>query len=473
MSLAGYGASPTDTAIGAVPASPLANEITLTGAGGISANGSFTINSNRLITLAGEATFNVLTNVNMICNSPITGIANAPTHITGSGVFTLGVSNAFNGDFQIAGPTVAVGDDNALGTATLNLLTAPVGFRSADANTRTLANPVTFGVSTTFGSTTTGNLIFNGAVNTGNIAKVITVSNAVTTFNGVISGTGSNPNTKSGPGTLVFTGANTYPKPTIVSQGALLVNNTSGSGTGSGTVTVSSGATFGGSGAITGTVDLSGTLAPGATGPGMLTTADETWEGGSSYTWEINRAGGTGTAGANPGWDQVNITGGLNINANSGSPFTINITSLTSGNTPGPVSDFSKTASYTWSIAHTATGIAAFDPTAFVLNTASFANNVGSGTFSITNNATDILLVFTSATPSGPTISNLHVSGTSLTITGTGGTADAGTYRSLNGTNVAAATFDPAAGGLWARLMAAAISPSTARSRRATRRSST
>ena len=237
-----------------------------------------------------------------------------------------------------------------------------------------------------------------------------------------------------GTGTLTLSGASTYDGGTSVTAGTLKVNNTTGSGTGTGAVTVSSGATLGGNGIISGTVDLFGTLSPGNS-PGKLTTADETWEGGASYNWEINKA--VGTAGNNPGWDQANITGGLNINANSGNPFTINITSLTSGNVAGPVSDFSNTHSYTWSIAHTASGITNFDATAFVLNTAGFSNNVGSGTFSITNNATDVLLLFTSASPSGPTISSIHVSGTSLTITGSGGTAS-GTYRVLGSTNVAA-----------------------------------
>lgn len=71
--------------------------------------------------------------------------------------------------------------------------------------------------------------------------------------------------TKLGGGTLRLTGANTYTGETAVSQGTLMVNNSSGSGTGTGNVTVKAGATLAGSGTVGGTVTLEdeGVLAPG------------------------------------------------------------------------------------------------------------------------------------------------------------------------------------------------------------------
>lgn len=57
--------------------------------------------------------------------------------------------------------------------------------------------------------------------------------------------------TKSGPNTAILTGANTYSGGTQIDGGTLLVNNTSGSGTGSGLVSVNSGGTLGGTGTIT------------------------------------------------------------------------------------------------------------------------------------------------------------------------------------------------------------------------------
>ena len=355
-----------------------------------------------------------------------------------------GSNSLWTGGATLQAGTLGVGSSNALGTGGLFLVPqGPAGALLATTpltGTNALTNSI--GINTSVTSLTLGGT--NSLELAGPVflyaSSTLTVSNTGSTIlsGGISDSTALSGDilTAAGPGTLTLSGASTYDGGTMVTTGNLKVNNTTGSGTGTGAVTVSSGGSLGGSGTISGTVDLSGILSPGATGPGKLTTADQTWEGGASYAWEINKAGGA--AGTNPGWDQANITGGLNINASSGSPFTINIISLTSSNTPGPVSDFSSTHSYMWNIAHTATGITNFSSSAFVLNTANFTNSLGGGAFSITNNATDILLAFTSATPSGPKISNIHVSGASLTITGSGGTPS-GTYRVLGSTNVAAA----------------------------------
>ena len=67
-------------------------------------------------------------------------------------------------------------------------------------------------------------------------------------------------------GTLALTAANTYIGDTTVTAGTLLVNNTSGSGTGTGDVIVTDTATLGGTGSISGlvTVNSGGHIAPGA-----------------------------------------------------------------------------------------------------------------------------------------------------------------------------------------------------------------
>jgi hypothetical protein len=77
----------------------------------------------------------------------------------------------------------------------------------------------------------------------------------------------------------VLAGANTYTSNTAVSAGTLLVANSSGSGTGYGSVTVASGATLGGVGQIAGPVTVNSggkLLTGGANGLGQLTMSGKT-----------------------------------------------------------------------------------------------------------------------------------------------------------------------------------------------------
>jgi hypothetical protein len=149
-----------------------------------------------------------------------------------------------------------------------------------------------------------------------------------------------------------------------------------------------------GSGIISGSVAVNGIVSPG-NGVGALATGGETWAGGGHYKWEINSS--AGTAGVNPGWDKLNIGGALSITANSGSTFTIDVTSLSLAGAPGTVSDFNNTTSSAWIIATASGGITGFDPAGVILNTNGFSNNIGSGVFSVMTNATDIIIQFTVA----------------------------------------------------------------------------
>lgn len=234
--------------------------------------GSQTFNGNR--SGLGSITVNTGT---VVLNGSRTGDAAASTTTTTT------VTN---------GGTLVVGTDDALGIGTVNLNSVTGTIRSADANARTLANPVTYSTNFTLGSPTTGNLLFTGPVNVGSGAKDFKILNAVTEFSGVISGSGTLTRSKSGPGTLIFSGANTYPGTTAVNEGTLLVNNTSGSGTGTTVVTVAEGATLGGSGAISGTVTTSGPTAKIAPGnsTGALSIGSLNLSAGGSVEMQINDA---------------------------------------------------------------------------------------------------------------------------------------------------------------------------------------
>lgn len=120
-------------------------------------------------------------------------------------------------------------------------------------------------------------------------------NNQDATFAGQILSDGVNTVTKVGTGNWTLSGANTYSGGTIVNDGTLTVNNASGSGTGSGSVTVNTGATLAGSGIISGavTINSGATIAPG-TSIGTLTVNNSvTLASGSTTLIEINKTAGT------------------------------------------------------------------------------------------------------------------------------------------------------------------------------------
>jgi autotransporter-associated beta strand protein len=121
-----------------------------------------------------------------------------------------------------------------------------------------------------------GSLEGSGLVLLGANNLTVGTNNLSTTFSGIVQDTGSL--TKIGSGNLTLTNANAYTGGTVLESGVLLVNNTGGSGTGSGPVQVQGG-TLGGAGTIGGAVVVGigsgagAVLGPGERGilPGTLT----------------------------------------------------------------------------------------------------------------------------------------------------------------------------------------------------------
>lgn len=119
--------------------------------------------------------------------------------------------------------------------------------------------------------------------------QLLTVANGAAATDLLVSGKlqGGYGITKAGPGAMVLSAANTYTGVTTVSAGTLLVSNTSGSGTGTAAVSVAAGATLGGTGSISGAVNVSGVLSPG-TAVNALTCGPVTLSNGSNLRFEVD-----------------------------------------------------------------------------------------------------------------------------------------------------------------------------------------
>ena len=142
-------------------------------------------------------------------------------------------------------------------------------------------------------------------------------------LSGVLSGTGSL--IKDNPGTLELTAANTYDGGTDILGGRLLVNNTTGSGTGSGTVTVNNG-TLGGTGAIAGAVvvNTGAHVAPG-TSIESLDVGSLTLNAGAILDFELDTIAGVDTS------DRINVTLTDGLTIEGGSVTIANAGAMTDG----------------------------------------------------------------------------------------------------------------------------------------------
>ena len=265
------------------------------------------------VTLTGNATFNIGGSGvgNVTFGGPIGGAGNiliqSAANTVGDGsVITLGAANTFTGNVTIdSNPsstlnsmTVRLGVADALPTNTVVTLdgqnSSGVHFCDLDlnGNNQTLAGLTTV--------TRSGRLqrVYSS------VDATLTISNSANySFGGGLGNTAGSADAlalvKSGAGTFTLSRANTYANGTIINGGTLLVNNTNNSGTGSGTVTINSGATLGGTGIIDGAVtnNAGGTLSPGVAGIGTLTlNSDLILSASSTNTFEVDGTASTNDA---------------------------------------------------------------------------------------------------------------------------------------------------------------------------------
>ncbi len=209
---------------------------------------------------AGNVTGGSTPGVDLLVASQVMPFGIQPITKTGAGVMALTGANTFGGEITISGGTLQLGTTNDTAPLTAALSTGAV---VDDA-------------SLSFAS-----------------SQTVTVAN-------VISGTGT---VTVNNGTAVLTSANTYSGMTTVSNGTLLVNNPSGSGTGTGAVIVNSGGILGGYGFISGNVTVSGITLPGTSAATNTLGANLTYNFGAQADFYLSPAA-TGS-----GNDQIVLSG--------------------------------------------------------------------------------------------------------------------------------------------------------------------
>ncbi len=251
-------------------------------------------------------------------------------HINSTGTVVLADANEYTGGTKIGslgldrdGGTIRVMHNNALGSG--GVIFEHGGCLALGTNGLTVANFIglynwgggartnRFDVEGTNSATMSGSMDIRYTAGRGFVTDV--GADDTLTYSGKLySGAGGSAGlTKSGEGTLILTASNTYWAGTTVDGGTLLVNNASGSGTGTGAVNVNDGGALGGIGSVAGAVSVAsgGRLAAGTGGAGTLTLEGGlTLDDGTGLSVVLDEDGAVGS---------IEVTGGVFSGAATGS----------------------------------------------------------------------------------------------------------------------------------------------------------
>lgn len=340
-------------------------------AGNLVVRGSVNLGANAL-TVAGAA--------NVFQTNVIQGSGRIIKQGTGNLTLAGTGANVFSGGTTLDAGNITVAKVNALGSGPLTVNSGSLNLGSFNQ---------TVGVFTMNG----GSVVGTTAILTASAYQIN--SGTVNVRLG-----GNAPLVKSGSGTTTVTTPNVFNGGTIVNGGTLAINNTTGSGTGTGNVAVNSGGKLMGTGTVAGMITNGpgGTISAGSS-VGLFNTGTQFWLGGSTNQWEISDAAGT----AGVGWDLLNISGALNILATASNKTSLDVISFTLGGVPGQATNFDPAQSYLWTIAQTSGGVtflAGQDVTsAFDLRVGGFANPLNGGAFdlALSSDGAQLNLVYTPA----------------------------------------------------------------------------
>ncbi|MEZ0216815.1 MAG: autotransporter-associated beta strand repeat-containing protein [Rariglobus sp.] len=407
-------------------------------------NGTYTFNSTiiKAGTLAMTVTLNSGTaNINAATNVTTTGVktlnllsfataaapsANATFNINDTGAF----SGTQLGQINFLQTGAAVSTSGSVGTA--SLLIGADGWTS-NANI-SIGTNVNVGASVVIGSKSglgaTGTATFNGNItaldSTNDNARTLTVtaSEGRVNFNGAISTAAGGATvlgvTKTGAGIVSLAGANTYTGNTAVSAGTLLLNNVSGSATGStGALTVASGARLAGFGSTASATTIAsggrvtaGNIASGSSAPTIDTVTQANNTLGFSQSLVINGAYDwyLGAASESVGFTQLDVTGG-SLTLGGTSSFNLSAANFVNGLDPNSADSFWAT-NRSWIIADVA-GATSVVGTFGSVDLGTWTN--GSFALSLTGGTgNDITLSWTASTVPEPSTYALLLGGVGL-----------------------------------------------------------
>lgn len=343
------------------------------------------------VTNNSNALFTVQPSITRDVNAPTDGTLTFTPAVGWSGTATVSVTLS-DGLESTAAQTFTITVTNALETSSyasnpnLGIQLSNQTLQNDSGAAQTLTNPVKLA----------GNSAISGA-------NLLTLTNVTLTDDatlnvgpgGVALGAGftSNPVgktlVKTGPGTLYLTAGSFNGNIEVLEGEVIIVGNIPDL-----KMTLFAGVELKGNLGVFSTVWKGGTAKAGAS-PGMITAVTGTWEGGFTYDWEINRA--DGTAGIDPGWDYLNHTGTLTINATVENPIQLNLKTLTAANAAGDMVNFNPQTAYAWKITSAAGGITGFDAAAFKLDSSGFTNATPGGRFAVAlqNAGKDLVVTYT------------------------------------------------------------------------------